>query len=123
MEINIFNKNGVLPVRIMLTKTGKIQAVRGNQAVDLLPYKADTWLPFNISINAAAGKFTLAINGREVLKDAAFSEKTNTVQRLSFRTGKHRRLVPLRKKKVDLPNADIPVKEAAYYIDNVSITP
>jgi len=124
LEIDVLNKNGVRPVRIMLTNTGKIQAVRGSRRVDLSQSKADSWLSFKIDVDAAAGTFTLAINGEEVLKDAQFAEKTDSVQRLSFRTGHYRRQVPPRKpKREDLMNAGVPVKEAVYYLDNLSIKP
>jgi len=124
MQIDVLNKNGVRPIRIMLKRNGKIRAVNGNNRVSLSQYEADSWLSFKIDVNAAAGKFSIAINGKEVLKDAQFAEKTDTVQRLVFRTGKYRGRVPPRKpERKDLINADVPVKEAVYCLDNLSIKP
>jgi len=123
MDIEVSDKNGLRPVRIIITNTGKIRAVSGNNIAELSEYKADSWLSFKIDVDAAAGKLTIGINGKEVLKDAQFAQRTNTVERLSFRTGKYRGLVPRKKKRDDLPRAGVPVKEAVYYVDNVSITP
>jgi hypothetical protein len=61
-----------------------------------------------------------------VLAGAAFAEAAETVERLSFRTGPYRneptrqldRYDPSLK---DLPGADDPVKEAQYFIDQVSV--
>jgi len=122
MDVEILSKTGVRPVRIMLTETGVVEAVRGDKKVELLKYEADSWLSFKIDVDAAVGKFSVSINGGSVLKDAAFAEKTDAVHRLSFRTGKYRKLgIGQRENEDDLPNAGDPVKEAVYYINNVSI--
>ena len=42
------------------------------EPTNLTSYKADTWLNFNIHVDCAAGRYTVGINGRDVLKDAAF---------------------------------------------------
>jgi hypothetical protein len=123
MDIDVVNKNGVRGVCITLRRGGKIHAVSGNSRVKLPPYEADRWLSFRIDADAAAGKFTVFVNGKEVLTDAEFAEKTETVKRLVFRTGKYRRRVGSKPGKKDLPKADTAVKEAVYCIDNVSITP
>lgn len=122
MEIEILSRTGTRPVRITLSGTGKIAAVDGGKTVELLPYSADTWLSFKINVNTALGKYNLAVNGKDVLRDAHFAEKTDAVHRISFRTGKYRRLGKgLKQEGASLPNAGNPAKEAIYYINKVSV--
>ncbi len=87
--------------------------------VDIMPYKADVWQRFKIRADCATGKYTLAVNGREVLKDARFAEPSSMVYGLSFRTGskttKYRSVVS----KQDLPNTEEPCPQVIYRIDDV----
>jgi len=121
LEIDVSNKNGIRAVHMMLTDGGMIQALSGGKIVNLGPYKAERLMSFQINIDGVTGRFTLDINGKELLRDVPFAEKTDTVQRICFRTGKYRRLVPPKPKQTDLPNADVRVKAAVYCLDNVSI--
>jgi len=123
MDIDVVNENGVRGVCITLRRGGKIHAVSGNSRVKLPPYEADRWLSLRIDVDSAAGKFTVFVNGKEVLTDAEFAAKTKRVERLVFRTGKYRGRVGSKSGEKDLPKADTAVKEAVYCIDNVSITP
>ncbi len=123
MDVDVVSKNSLRPVRITLRRAGKIQAVNGSDKVDLGQYEADRWLSFQVDVDATAGKFTVSVNSQEVLKDAQFAQKSQTVERLVFRTGKYRGIVPPMPEKKDLAKAGIPVKEAVYCVDNVSITP
>jgi len=123
LEIDVTNKNGFRALSIAMTKAGIIRALCRDKTVDVQPYHAGKWLSFKLTIDATSRKFSLDINGKQVLADADFLENVNTVQRISFRTGKYRRIVPPKPKKKDLPNAGVPVKEAVYYINDVSITP
>jgi hypothetical protein len=58
------------------------------------------------------------VNGREVLKDAAFAEPSSMVYALSFRTGKFRGN-PRGRAKRDIPNSEDPVTKVAYRVDDV----
>ena len=89
--------------------------------VDITPYKADVWQTFKIRADCAAGKYTLAVNGREVAKDARFAEPSSMVYALSFRTGsktvKYRSVVS----RQDLPNTEEPLAKFSYRIDDLNI--
>jgi len=123
MEIEILSKKGTRPVRVMLGDGGKVQAVSGDKVVDLMNYKPNTWLKFKISADVASGTFSVSINGKSVLSKAAFAEKAKELQRVSFRTGEYRKLgIGKDENSDDLPNAGDPVKEAVFYINNVSVT-
>jgi len=90
--------------------------------VDVTPYEADLWERFRIRADCATGKYTLAVNGREVLKDARFAEPSSMVYALSFRTGsktnKYRSVVS----RHDLPNTEEPCPQVIYRIDNVGVS-
>jgi hypothetical protein len=124
MEIELLSKKGSRPVRVMLSDNGKVQVVDGEKTVDVTAYQAGKWLKFKIRADVTAGKFSMSINGENVLKKAAFAQKAANLQRISFRTGKYRKLgIGQRENENDLPNAGDAVKEAVYYVNNVSITP
>lgn len=123
-EIDVVSKKGRRPVQIKLTKTGKIKAIDADKIVTASSYEAGVWLSFRIDLDCAAATFKLAVNGAKIVDNGAFAAKTDSVERLVFRTGKYRGRVPAQKpKQQDRPNAGIPVKEAVYCIDNVSIGP
>jgi len=90
------------------------------QAVALMPYKANEWYRFRIHLDCTSGRYSLTINGRELLKDAWFSEPSSMVYALSFRTGlrtdKHRNRVS----RENLPNTEEPTPAVIYCIDNVA---
>ena len=79
---------------------------------------ADEWLDFKINADCATGKYTVSMNGREVLKDAAFAEPSSIVYALSFRTGKYRNK-PGERARRDIPNTEEPLQKVTYRIDDV----
>jgi hypothetical protein len=124
MEFEILSTKGTRPVRIVLSERGKVQAVNDKKLVDVGEYRRGKWLKFEITADAARGRFSISVNGKEVLKKGRFAELAWDLQRISFRTGEYRKLgIGQRENEDDLPNAGDPVKEAIYYINNVSITP
>ena len=88
------------------------------EPVDVMAYKANKWLDFNIKADCRTGTYTLKINGREVLKDAKFAEPSSTVYAVSFRTGRFR-AKPSGRADQDIPNSEEPVAKAVYRIDDV----
>jgi len=87
--------------------------------VDLMTYQTNKWLDCNIKADCRSGKYTLKINGREVLKDAKFAEPSSIVYALSFRTGKFRGK-PTGRANKDIPNCEEPLPAVVYHIDNVT---
>jgi hypothetical protein len=92
MEIELLSKKGVRPVRVMLSDNGKIQVADGEKTVDVMAFQADKWQKFKIRADVTAGKFSVSINGKNVLKRAAFAQKAANLQCVSFRTGEYRKL-------------------------------
>ena len=79
---------------------------------------ADEWLNFRIQADCAADKYTVAVNGRDVLKDAAFAEPSSIVYALSFCTGQYRNK-PGERARRNIPNTEKPLEKIVYRIDNI----
>jgi len=121
MEIEVTGRKGERPVRIKLTEDGKLKAVDGNKTVELLDYKANVWLSFDIKADMVKGEYSVSVNNKELLKKAAFAEKVDSVERLSFRTGAYR-MHGRKKRQLEKEVNGEPVGEVEYYINNVSIS-
>jgi hypothetical protein len=126
LEIEVMDRYGNRPVRIVLPADGSAQAASGAGSAVMRKYRKDRWNTLEIEVDTVRSRFDLSVNGSRVLAGAAFAEAAETVERLSFRTGPYRneptrqldRYDPSLK---DLPGADDPVKEAQYFIDQVSV--
>jgi hypothetical protein len=103
LEVELLGELGTRPVRIII-----------NDHVT----KAGEWLNLKIHADCAAGKYTVAVNGREVIKDAAFAEPSSMLYALSFRTGEYRGK-PTGRADQDIPNTEEPVDKVSYRIDDV----
>jgi len=102
-EVELLGELGTRPVRIIVT--------------DHIT-KAGEWLNYNIQADCATGKFSVSVNGRQVVKDAAFAQASPTLYALSFRTGKaHAR--PRGRAKRDIKGVERPVEKVVYCIDDV----
>ena len=110
----------IRPVRVALTDDNKLEAVNGGQTVELPSHSADRWLAVKIEANAVAGKFSLSVDGKCLLKDAAFADGADSLHQVSFRTGEYRQIGGV---KAVQPETDCPVEPAIYDIRNVRITP
>jgi hypothetical protein len=136
LEIELLGEQNQRPVRIVLNEEGKIQAVDGRQVagmdasanshetaeeikpVDVGSYQAGAWRRFVIHADCASGTYSLAVDGKEVLKGAKFAEGASELYALSLRTGKFRGQPGGRTKK-DIPNTEEPLPLVSYYIDDV----
>jgi hypothetical protein len=124
MEIDLLSADAARPVGIVLTENAKIQLVHASETRDAMSYEPNKWLKVKISADVAASTFSLAVSGTVVVKECAFAEKADNLQRLSLRTGKYRKLgTEADDRGEDLPNAGDHVAEAVYYVNNVSIMP
>jgi hypothetical protein len=103
LEVELLGELGTRPVRIIV-----------NDHVT----SAGAWLDYKIHADCAAGKYTVVVNGREVLKDAAFTEPSSVVYALSFRTGEFRGK-PRGRARRDIPNSEEPLATVTYRIDDV----
>jgi hypothetical protein len=124
LEIELLDHAGHRPVRIVLNGDGRVQAADAAGLVDAGPYRAGTWHRIEIAVDAAERKYDVSLDGKMVVRQAAFAEPAVSLERLSFRTGEFR-TEPTRQTDrysgADLPGADEPVKPAIYYVDDVVI--
>jgi len=103
LEVELLGELGTRPVRIIVTD-------------DIT--KAGEWLNYKIQADCATGKYSVSVNGRQVVKDAAFAEASSVLYALSFRTGKaHPR--PTGRTNRDLKGVEHPVEKVVYRVDDV----
>jgi hypothetical protein len=123
LEVEVMDRFGSRPVRLMFTSGGEIQAMDGSRAVTLQSYKAGAWYRVALNVDSTGDSFAVAIDGKPVLKKAAMAVSVKSVERISFRTGAYRtgpaRTVDPEKVLTDLPGADDPEPMASFYIDDV----
>ena len=84
------------------------------------------WAGFSLLFSlAAAGRYSVSVNDRPLVKEAPLAESVDMIHRLSFRTGEYRQIGAARSDKEgdDLKGADAPTPPATYWIDDVAITP
>lgn len=125
-EIEVMDRYGNRPVRIVFTTDGWIGAVNGGALAQVRRVRPGQWHDLHIAVDASRGRFDLTIDGTSALPGAQFAEAVLSVERVSFRTGPYRndpsrqldRYDPTLK---DLPGADEPAPEALFYVDDVTI--
>jgi len=103
LEVELLGELGIRPVRIVVSDHVT---------------RADEWLTYKIKADCAAGKYSVAVNGRDVVTDAAFAEPSSMVYALSFRTGKFRGN-PKGRARRDIPNSEEPLEKVVYRVDDV----
>jgi len=127
LEIDVTDRYGNRPVRIRFDEDGQMKAVDGSQEVVLQTYQPDHWYELKIDIDATLqGKYDLYVNDQKVVEQAALAESVKSVERLSLRTGPYRdiphRDTPNEEPGPPLPEADVPLPSAVFYVDEVSAT-
>jgi hypothetical protein len=117
MEVWSQSREGHRPVRIWLDSDGRIKAMNGGTESVVGEYKADTWCSFALAVDAAAGTYSVRINGAGALIKAGYAEgPASSVERLVFRTGAYRGIDTA---PVD-PLLDHPVAAKVFYVDDVA---
>ncbi|MBT30612.1 MAG: hypothetical protein CMO01_13210 [Thalassobius sp.] len=127
IEMEVVDRYGNRPVRIILNEKGEILANNGSEFETVMKYEAGKTYEIALDVDATLyGKYSLSINGKEVLKDAQLAEAVKSVERLSFRTGEYRNLpnrkTPNQQKSEPLPGTDESVDEAIFLLDNVAVS-
>jgi len=129
LEIELSDRQGYRPpIRIWLDDQARIQSMDANhnEAQTLAHYVANVWYDVTIHFDLTEESFDVLINGVPYQRGVEILTSTDSLERLSFRTGPFRDHPTLRDPKTpgeDFPHADEPDPEAAYYIDDVVITP
>lgn len=127
LEIDVMDRFGNRPVRMVLTAEGEVQANNGSRRVTVGEFAPNRWHEFELAIDAAVfGSYDLSIDGEQVARDTALAEAVLSVERLSFRTGAFR-TKPTRRTESEVPEPDLtaadePVPKAVFHIDDVSVS-
>lgn len=125
-EIDVTDRYGSRPFRLILDGKGSIQLDEGTQKKVLGTYEAGTWYTFDLNLSCdGMGLFDLQLNGRKLIEKQVFAEKVKSVERISFRTGAYRNLpnrqTPNQVPHEPLKNADERQQQSLFYIDDVII--
>jgi len=130
LEIEVCDRYGNRPVRVIFAPDGQIKAVNGADQEDIAPYQPGKWNSVGLKVDVAGRTYSVSLDGKPVLNNAVFAEYVKSVERVSFRTGVYRTAPPrtvgskLRDEQPDFtnPDPDVPEPLATYNIDDVMIT-
>lgn len=131
MEVEVTDRYGNRPVRLVFAPDGWVRAIDGGKMVDLRRYAAAGWLDLELDVRTGGpgyGRFSISVNGTVVLQDAQMAEAVRSVERISFRTGPfrnepNRRLDRYDPALKDLAGADTPVAEAVFLVSGFRVQP
>ncbi|MEP7257576.1 MAG: six-hairpin glycosidase [Flavitalea sp.] len=126
LDIDVTDQYGNRPVRIRFNEEGNIVAADGGVERLLQPYKKNTWYTMEVLAEAGLnGRYSLSINGKNVLHNAQMAEAVKTIERLSLRTGPYRnlptRLTPNETTDPPLAGADEHTAPVIFYVDDVRL--
>ena len=126
LEIEVLDRYGNRPVRVVFASDGWIRAVNGGANVQVRKYQSNKWHELDITVDVGKGQYSLSIDGSPVVQNAAFAEAVLSVERVSFRTGAYRNYPTRQLDRYDpglkdFPDADTPVAESIFYVDDVSV--
>lgn len=122
-EIDLENAAGLRPVRIAFGADGRLRACHEAQWMDMGEYRAGEWLDFELRIasNPHDDRCEILVDGESRLpRPIYFTDPVESVERLSFRTGKWR---PRGYGGIDLDDADRRAPLAEFLVDDVTVTP
>jgi hypothetical protein len=128
LEIEVNDRFGARPVRLILAEDGRIKIVDGAKLLDVGPYQPNEWHDVELSLDVQRGTFDVSLDAKRAASTAAFAEYVKSVERVSFRTGA-RREEPTLKTSTDAtpdrvsPSPDLPQPPVTYHIDDVRVTP
>lgn len=127
LEIELHDRHGYRPpIRLFLDAQSRMQAMDGNRSglQTLTPYVANVWYDVVIRFDTAKELFAVTVDHMPVLPEGEMLEPVTSLERISFRTGPFRASPTLRDPKTpgeDIPGSDQPEREAAFYIDDLTV--
>jgi hypothetical protein len=135
LEIELADCSGRVPIRIVWNKSNHLIASGPADTQEIATFQDGQWKNCRIDLDTTRGRYSLTVDGRELLADAAFAENVESVERISFRTGK-RRAIFREQTNFDVhgkdksqayyynlpinPSTDHPEPAVSYYIDDVT---
>jgi hypothetical protein len=127
-EIDVTDRFGNRPVRISFNNKGQITASDGCEKKVIATYKANDWVALKLQVEVSPfSRYSLWVNGGQLVSNFSLTAAVKSVERVSFRTGTYRdipnRNTPNETPGPPLVGADDPVEEATYLIDDFSAKP
>lgn len=124
LYIELCDAGGAAPIRCLLDADGTIKVLQAGTWTALRAYEPDVWHDLEIRFDTKRQRFSVTVDGQAAPKAFAFSMPAYSLERLALRTGPSRKEphveTPLRTD--DLPDADVPVKAACFYVNRVQIS-
>ncbi len=115
LEIELWGEfNDARAARIVLNPDGNIEIT----GTSVARYSIGQWMKFQINADATSSEFDISINNAPA-DHGKFSEKTNLLDRLVFRTGQYR-LLPIRGNEIPA-GSDRPTEPSEYLVRRVTI--
>jgi len=130
LEIEVQSQAGMRPMRLRLNQSW-LTRDRGRTPGRQYRTSPLEWYRIELDLDCATQSYTMKVNGREFQKNIPFAEPTPSLERIVFRTGPYRGLVPSSivndagerpagLDTEDLPGADTPVAPSVYWIDDLT---
>jgi len=128
LEIDVVDRYGNRPVRIVLSEEGQILAQNGAAEFAVGTFQPGKWHSVSLLVNATDSVFALAIDGKAIDTNGEleFAAYVKSVERISFRTGSPRTEPTLRSVTADTPDVtdpdpDVALPLAVFRVDDVRI--
>ena len=129
MEVEVTDRYGNRPVRLVFSPDGWLRAMDGEKLVEVRRWTPGEWLEILVDVQtggAGYGRYSLSVGGTILLAGAQLAEAVRSVERISFRTGAYRnepnrRLDRYDPRLKDLEGADVPVAEAVFNVSDVRL--
>jgi len=129
LEIEVQDQNGNRPIRLRIDKSW-LSFDNKLSARDPVPVEPGKWYDVNLKVDCQAGTYQFALNGSWLKDPIPFGEKADVVERIVFRTGLYRGMVPAEwvdgdyktsgLDSEDLPGADEKAPLCQYYVDDLT---
>ncbi|MCE5185573.1 MAG: hypothetical protein LLF76_05550 [Planctomycetaceae bacterium] len=130
MDVEIVGAKGERLVQTRIGTDGTYLAKEGEDCATAGTLQTARWHLFEFRLDSLKREFSIELNGKAAVQEAAFSEETGEPERIIFRTGPYRLQDKVQKYKSgdekkpgwDEPGADEPVSPAVYYLKDFGAT-
>lgn len=127
LEIELLGRGGQRAVQVAFEEDGKVRVTNGETRAEAGGYVAGRWHRVSIRASAATSRFDLRIDGSTVARAVRFAAAAPHLERVSFRTGRHR-TAPTRDDdryavEADVPHPDDPETLAVFHVDDLRVEP
>lgn len=130
LEVEVQSQAGMRPMRLRLNEAW-LSRDRGLESGKQFRTHLQQWYRIDLDLDCATQSYSLRVDGAEFQKDIPFVEKTPSFERIVFRTGPYRGLVPATNateavdrppglEAEDLPGADDRVAPSVFWIDDLT---